>query len=147
MKVVRILLLLLSAVCGLSLYAAQSDLDRLDGYVARRAEYVARKQHSIDRIKAQLRPSMTADERLAIYDRLFEAYYTFRFDSAMVYVKRGSQLAESAHNSYFQDNFRIQQGLLLATSGYYSQGEAVLQSIRPEGLPSELQFKYYYFVW
>ena len=76
MKVVRILLLLLSAVCGLSLYAAQSDLDRLDGYVARRAEYVARKQHSIDRIKAQLRPSMTAVERLAIYDRLFEAYYT-----------------------------------------------------------------------
>lgn len=144
MKVVRILLLLLSAVCGLSLYAAQSDLDRLDGYVARRAEYVARKQHSIDRIKAQLRPSMTADERLAIYDRLFEAYYTFRFDSAMVYVKRGLQLAESANNSYFQDNFRIHQGLLLATSGYYSQGEAVLQSIRPEGLPSELQFKYYY---
>lgn len=144
MKAVRILLLLLSAVCGLSLFAAQSDLDRLDSYVARRAEYVARKQSSIDRIKAQILPSMTAGERLAVYDQLFEAYYTFRFDSAMVYVKRGLQLAESTHNSYYQDNFRIHQGLLLATSGYYSQGEDVLKQIRPEMLPGALKFKYYY---
>lgn len=95
--------------------ASEADLERLDSFVARRSQYVAVKQRHIDTLVARLHRARTDVERLHAYNRLFEAYYTFRFDSAMVYVKRGLQLAERANNAVFIDNFRIHRGLLLAT--------------------------------
>ena len=56
----------------------------------------------------------------------------------------GLDLAYKTKNSIFIDNFRIHRGLLLATSGYYSQAEAILKSIRPDSLPDQVKFNYYY---
>lgn len=139
------IVLLLVWLCGLSLQASTlDDLTRLDHYVERRATFVSAKQHRIDSIKQQLQRPITAEERLNVYNCIFEEYYTFRFDSAMVYVKRGLDLAYKTKNSIFIDKFRIHRGLLLATSGYYSQAEAILKSIRPDSLPDQVKFNYYY---
>lgn len=124
--------------------ASEADLERLDSFVARRPQYAAAKQRHIDALVARLHRARTDVERLHAYNRLFEAYYTFRFDSAMVYVKRGLQLAERANNAVFIDNFRIHRGLLLATGGYYSQALAELQRVNAETLHPSLRFNYYY---
>lgn len=131
--------------CALSLRASTNDdLKRLDHYVEQRATYVQAKQQRIDSLKLQLHQTIIANARLELYNRIFEAYYTFRFDSAMVYVKRGLDLAYETKNDVFIDNFRIHRGLLLATSGYYSQAEAILKSVRPDSLPEQIKFNYYY---
>ena len=124
--------------------ASEADLERLDSFVARRPQYVAAKQRHIDALVVRLHRARTDEERLRAYNRLFEAYYTFRFDSAMVYVKRGLQLAEQANNAVFIDNFRIHRGLLLATGGYYSQALAELQRVNAETLHPSLCLNYYY---
>lgn len=135
-------LLLLGA---LSLRASTNDdLKRLDHYVEQRSTFVRVKQHRIDSLKSQMQHPITAEARLKLYNRIFEEYYTFRFDSAMVYVKRGLELAYETKNSVFIENFRIHRGLLLATSGYYSQAEAILKSVQPDSLPAQLKFNYYY---
>lgn len=140
----RALFFLIACSCFQFGWANTADLEQLDSYVAHRDTYVAAKQQRIDKIKQQLRNAHTPQQQLAVYDRIFEEYYTFRFDSAMVYVKRGTELAQRSKNSLFIANFRIHRGLLLATSGYYSQAEEVLKSIQPDSLPTSLKFKYYY---
>lgn len=144
MKKYRIIFLLLLVFSACATYATEAELDDLDSYVERRDQYIADKQSRIDALKQKLRSVGTNEERLNLYDDIFEEYYTFRFDSAMVYVKRGLQLAEQIQNRVYTDNFLIHRGLLLATSGYYSQAETVLGSVDVEQLHPSLKFKYYY---
>lgn len=132
-------------LCALPLRASTNDdLKRLDHYIEQRATFVQAKQHRLDSLKSSLQQPITAEDRLKLYNRIFEEYYTFRFDSAMVYVKRGLELANETKNRVFIENFRIHRGLLLATSGYYSQAEAMLKSVCPDSLPTQLKFNYYY---
>lgn len=144
MKKLRFIVFLILTLSPIAVKASEEAFKELDSYVERRPEFMAKKQASIDRLKDELRHASSAEQQLQVIDRLFEAYYTFRFDSSMVYVNRGLALAESVKNADFIANFRIHRGLLLATSGYYSQAEAVLQSIDPQTLPTHLLFKYYY---
>lgn len=144
MKIYRIVSLLLLVFLACAAYATEAELDELDSYVERRDQYMAAKQSRIDALKQKLQSVGTNEERLNLYDDIFEEYYTYRFDSAMVYVKRGLQLAEQIQSSVYTDNFLIHRGLLLATSGYYSQAEAVLRSVDIEQLHPSLKFKYYY---
>lgn len=99
------IVLLLVWLCGLSLQASTlDDLTRLDHYVEQRATFVSAKQHRIDSIKQQLQRPITAEERLNVYNCIFEEYYTFRFDSAMVYVKRGLDLAYKTKIAFSSTN-------------------------------------------
>lgn len=144
MKISRFIVFLILLMSPIAAFSSEEAFQELDAYVDRRPEFMAKKQASIDRLKDELRHAVGAEQQLVVIDKLFEAYYTFRFDSAMVYVNRGLALAENAKNADFIANFRIHRGLLLATSGYYSQAEAVLQSVDPESLSPSLLFKYYY---
>lgn len=128
------------------LHANEKELKTLDTYVANRDSYVQAKQQRIDKVKQRLLTSRDARTRLRIYDALFEEYYTFRFDSAMVYVNEGLKLSKATSDAVNTDNFLIHRGLLLATSGYYSQAEKVLMGLNPAKLHSSLLFKYYYSV-
>ncbi len=132
------------ALLNLAAFASDADLEELDTYVERRAEYMSAKQARIDQLKQKLQSASTNEESLRLFDNIFEEYYTFRFDSAMVYVNRGLQLAQATNNAVYVDNFLIHRGLLLATSGYYSQAGEVLKSIRVEQLHPSLLFKYNY---
>lgn len=78
----------------------------LDQYVARRAEFMQKKQAQIDLIKAELHKPLCTEKKLDVYDRLFQAYYTFRFDSSMVYVNRGLHLAKEAKKQRFHRSFQ-----------------------------------------
>lgn len=146
MHFLRILTLLILALACAPLSASDADLDRLDTYVKRRPEFMEAKQHRIDSIRSQLSLPLTTEAKLDAYDHIFKEYYTFSFDSAMVYVKRGLELANSTGQQYYIDNFRIHRGLLLATSGYYSQAESVLMGIDSTRLDPRLAFTYYYSV-
>ena len=130
----------------LQLCANENELKTLDTYVNNRENYVHAKQQRIDKIKRRLQTTRDAQTRLRIYDALFEEYYTFRFDSAMVYVNEGLKLSKATNDAVNTDNFLIHRGLLLATSGYYSQAEKVLMSLQPDKLHPSLLFKYYYSV-
>lgn len=46
---------------------------------------------------------MTSDKRsqLSLYNQIYREYYTYRYDSAMTYAKKGFQLAEQLQDDYF----------------------------------------------
>lgn len=144
MSMTRFLPLLLSVLTFLPLMANEKELKVLDEYVEKRPLYVSAKQQRIDKVKRRLLHAHDNKAKLRIYDEMFEEYYTFRFDSAMVYVNEGLKLARATKDAMNTDNFLIHRGLLLATSGYYSQAEKVLQSIDVSHIHPSLLFKYYY---
>ncbi len=139
-------LILLVCLCWASTitWASEADFEELDAYVARRGEFMAAKQKRIDTLKEKLRSATTDDDILRLYDDIFQEYYTFRFDSAMTYVNRGLELARHKGSAVYTDNFLIHRGLLLATSGYYSQAGETLRSVDPKRLHPSLLFNYYY---
>ncbi len=141
----RILLVFVClCLAAASVRANEADLETLDSYVARRAEFMAAKQKRIDNLKQKVHSATTNDDVLRLYDDIFQEYYTFRFDSAMAYVNRGLELARRTGHATFTDNFLIHRGLLLATSGYYSQAGETLRSIDVSKLHPSLLFSYYY---
>ena len=66
---------------------------RLDSYIAQRSKFTQRKEAKLLRLKKQL--YMTSDKRsqLSLYNQIYREYYTYRYDSAMTYAKKGYQLA------------------------------------------------------
>lgn len=74
---------------------------RLDSYIAQRSKFTQRKEAKLLRLKKQL--YMTSDKRsqLSLYNQIYREYYTYRYDSAMTYAKKGYQLAEEEAANFY----------------------------------------------
>lgn len=123
-------------------------LSLLDNYTEQRQQYVAKKESKLNGLKMQLRTAASSGSRLAILNRIYREYYTFCYDSAMVYAQRGLQLAEQEGDSYYTTLNKINRAAVLSTGGFYSQSEALLKEIGTEAVPQSLrQYYYYTFAW
>lgn len=129
---------------GVQAAASEADFRQLDSYVGRRPEFMAAKQHRIAQKRQALHQARTDADRLRGMDAMFREYYTFSFDSSMVYVSQGLQLARLTGNRHAEQQFLISRALLLATGGYYSQAESIMRSLPAEAVPADLRFDYYY---
>lgn len=75
------------ATAGIS--GEQDLLDLLDSYVDKRDAYSRQKEKKIDQLKLKLRTAEDIPQRLALLNSIYREYYTYHYDSAMVYVNRG----------------------------------------------------------
>ena len=73
----------------------QHLLKLLDEYIDRRELYTEQKEEKIKQLKIKLRMAYNNDKRSSILDAIYREYYTYNYDSAMVYVNRGLSLALS----------------------------------------------------
>lgn len=123
-------------------------LHRLDQYIARRDEFSSKKEKKLIRMKKKLNLTSGKRERLSLYNQIYREYYTYRYDSAMVYAKRGLQLAEQLHDDYYINLNKINRAAVLSTGGFYSQAEDLLLSLKPEDIsPKLMQYYYYTLTW
>ena len=121
---------------------------RLDSYIAQRSKFTQRKEAKLLRLKKQL--YMTSDKRsqLSLYNQIYREYYTYRYDSAMTYAKKGYQLAVQLQDDYFINLNKINRAAVLSTGGFYSQAEDLMLAIDVEKMSSKLlQYYYYTLTW
>lgn len=93
---------------------------------------------------------MTSDKRsqLSLYNQIYREYYTYRYDSAMTYAKKGYQLAAQLQDDYFINLNKINRAAVLSTGGFYSQAEDLMLAIDVEKMSSKLlQYYYYTLTW
>src|SRR5574344_1356639 len=79
--------LLLTVLCMIFVLCGCGNEDKfaeLDSYLARREEFVAKKKAKIALIENQISESQDTLQRMVLLDDLYDEYYTFRFDSALV---------------------------------------------------------------
>lgn len=121
---------------------------RLDSYIAQRSKFTQRKEAKLLRLKKQL--YMTSDKRsqLSLYNQIYREYYTYRYDSAMTYAKKGYQLAVQLQDDYFINLNKINRAAVLSTGGFYSQAEDLMLAMDVEKMsPKLLQYYYYILTW
>lgn len=122
----------------------QHLLKLLDEYIDRRELYTEQKEEKIKQLKIKLRMAHNNDKRLSILDAIYREYYTYNYDSAMVYANRGLALALTDNNTYFATLNRINRAAVLSTGGFYSQAETLLSEIGEKNVPQQLKQYYYY---
>lgn len=157
-KIVWLLMMVMMVVMPMVANAAFSQnadlededelLHRLDQYIARRDEFSSKKEKKLIRMKKKLNLTSGKRERLSLYNQIYREYYTYRYDSAMVYAKRGLQLAKQLHDDYYINLNKINRAAVLSTGGFYSQAEDLLLSLKPEDIsPKLMQYYYYTLTW
>ena len=122
----------------------QRLLKLLDGYIERRDLYTEQKEDKIKQLKLKLRIADNDKSRLSILNDIYREYYTYRYDSAMVYANRGLALSQSESNAYYTTLNRINRAAVLSTGGFYSQAETLLNEIGENNVPHQLKQYYYY---
>ncbi|WP_297262090.1 DUF6377 domain-containing protein [uncultured Prevotella sp.] len=122
----------------------QQLLKLLDSYIDKRNTYSEIKEEKIKKLKLKLRTADNNNSRLSILNTIYHEYYTYSYDSAMVYANRGLALAQSVNNAYYTTLNSINRAAVLSTGGFYSQSEKLLQEIDTKIIPTQLQQYYYY---
>ena len=132
---------------GLTLVAnannRSAELARLDSVLARQPYYLKVREQHIEQLKIQLQHEQRVQQRLRLYNELYQNYYVFQFDSAMKYINESIEYAvKTGQTSYYAQNI-IQKADLLSIGGLYSQALESLSLLKPSVLPDTLKFNYY----
>jgi hypothetical protein len=139
--------LLLTVLCMIFVLCGCGNEDKfaeLDSYLARREEFVAKKKAKIALIENQISESQDTLQRMVLLDDLYDEYYTFRFDSALVCLHQLSSLAEKSGNTYFQQKSAIHLIVELATGGLYPEAQKAIANLDTTQLDQRLVPEYYY---
>lgn len=144
------LLAVMAASCGHEgiHYPAEirSVLDSLDRTINDRDIYELKKTSRLDSIKSGLDRDITPEERYRIYDRLYDEYFQYDLDSAMVYVTKKMDLASTASSLpiEFVADARLDIAERYVLSGMYADAKRLLDSIDRSCLSGKLLSQYYH---
>ena len=120
-----------------------AELARLDSVLARQPYYLKVREQHIEQLKIHLQHEQRVQQRLRLYNELYQNYYVFQFDSAMKYINESIEYAvKTGQTSYYVQNV-IQKADLLSIGGLYSQALESLSLLKPSALPDTLKFNYY----
>ena len=121
---------------------------RLDSYIAQRDKFAEKKELRLNKLKKEVSQTSDLRQHLSLFNQIYREYYTYRYDSAMTYARRGWELAEQLHDAYYINLNKINRAAVLSTGGFYSQAEDLMLSMSPSKIsPKLLQYYYYTLTW
>lgn len=139
------LLILVITFCAqtLCLHAGNDELyERLDSVIAHRADYYAQKDKEIEQIKLGSAYVTDKEGKLQMYEQLVNEYSLYIYDSAMVYMQKGIDLARQTNDSDCCKKFEIIKARLLVFRGFYVEAKEILDNIEVSPTDRRLNFLY-----
>ena len=125
-------------------YADNKKLyERLDSVIAHSADYDVIKEKRLKDIKLGAKFVTAATDKLRIYEQLANEYSPYVYDSAMVYVQRGINLAKQTGNSDYCNRFLITKASLLIERGFYIEAKESLDNIEISQSDAKQNFLFY----
>lgn len=149
-RYVVILLLFLTTISSAMADTTDDLIQRVDSIMDNITQIYGKKQARIDFYKNMAEKSRKPETLLSAYDKLYDEYFVFQFDSAMVYVDKAIKLADRIGDKYHHDKSRIEKASLLAVGGLYGEAMGLLGEIDSVKLDEDLRFTYtitYYYVY
>lgn len=125
-------------------------IQRIDSIIDNITQIYGKKQARIDFYKSMAHKSQKSETLLSAYDKLYDEYFVFQFDSAMVYADKAITLADRIGDKFHHDKCRIEKASLLGVGGLYGEAVALLDEIDSTHLDNKLRFDYtiaYYFIY
>lgn len=146
MEMIRWLLLLLFLVFGMSVTQAETPvseaLNDLDQVLADRDRYIQQKKARIDALMIEKR--RTRPENLFfLYDRIYNEYKTFIYDSAFTYARNMQHEAYRLKDPTRIAYGRIKLAFILLSSGMFNEALDTLHAIRERQLPDTIRTELY----
>lgn len=141
-RYVAILLLFLTTISSAMADTTSDLIQRVDSIMDNISQIYGKKQARIDFYKNMAEKSRKPETLLSAYDKLYDEYFVFQLDSAMVYVDKAIQLADRLGDKYHHDKSRIEKASLLAVGGLYGEAMGLLGEIDSVKLDEDLRFTY-----
>ena len=139
------LLIILITIC-FSAFRAQADnktlYQQLDSVIAHRADYYVLKDKELKDIKLSAAYITDGEEKLRLYEKLVHGYTPFVYDSAMVYVQKGTHLARQTNNQVYYNKFQMLKARLYVLRGFYLEAKQCLEQLNIP--PSDTNQNYLY---
>ena len=139
------LLIILITIC-FSAFRAQADnktlYQQLDSVIAHRADYYVLKDKELKDIKLSAAYITDAEGKLRLYEKLVHGYTPFIYDSAMVYVQKGTHLAQQTNNQVYYNKFQMLKARLYVLRGFYIEAKECLEKLNIP--PSDTNQNYLY---
>lgn len=132
-------------LCSISISSTADNtiIRRLDDAIANRPLFQKAKEHRIDSLKELARAQASQLDQLETYNRLFQEYLTYNFDSAMAYVDLAEKISLLSSSYDVMSQVEIHRALSLATSGHFSNAIAILDKIDSKKLSTKMLDEYY----
>ena len=129
------------AICA---HAHNNNLyKRLDSVIANSAVYDSIKAKRLKDIQLGAKYVTNPADKLRIYEKLVNEYSPYVYDSAMVYVQRGINLAKQTGNSDYCNRFLITKASLLIERGFYIEAKESLDKIEISQSDPKQNFLFY----
>ena len=123
----------------------QKLLDELDGYLAARELYIAKKQDQLDAYRRLIAATQDPVSRYELEIISAGDYFPFSFDSTQVYLKSAQALAQSISDKERYNQATIMLGHLYEKAGNYLEANQILYSqLDPATLSEGLKAEYYW---
>lgn len=119
------------------------NLLRLDSVIAERPNITTAKEKKLAQLRSSLASTTNEEEKLALFEQMYQEYLTYRYDSALVYVQNSIILSKEIGNIAYYQQAVINYALLDARGGFYSEAADYLKGINPEELNDSLKYEYY----
>ena len=150
-RYIAIIILFIATATTSSMADTNGELiQRIDSIIDNITQIYGKKQARIDFYKSMAHKSQKPETLLSAYDKLYDEYFVFQFDSAMVYADKAITLADRIGDKFHHDKCRIEKASLLGVGGLYGEAVALLDEIDSTHLDNELRFDYtiaYYFIY
>ena len=139
------LLIIFITIC-FSAFRAQADnktlYQQLDSVIAHRADFYVLKDKELKDIKLSVAYITDGEEKLRLYEKLVYGYTPFIYDSAMVYVQKGTHLAQQTNNQVYYNKFQMLKARLYVLRGFYIEAKECLEKLNIP--PSDTNQNYLY---
>jgi len=120
-------------------------MDELDGYLALREAYAAKKQNQLDVYRNLTQATTDPARRYELEMVTAEEYFAFNFDSTQFYLKHCQALARQTGDSDRLNEASIMLGHLYDKAGNYLEATQILYSqIDTSALSEELKAEYFW---
>ena len=119
-------------------------LEQLDKVVEDRDIYTQKKEGRIAGMKSLLYDNMSAEERYKVYDRIYDEYYQYNLDSAIVYAKKKFDLTDGITPPYFRTDARLDLAERHILSGAHVDAIRILDEIDTVFMDRGLLARYYH---
>lgn len=138
------LFFLLQMFFALSAHADNGVLLRLKETVKNSSKYDAIKNEQIKPLHLKASKAKSFEERYKAYIELFEAYQSYKYDSASVYAEKALAIARKLSNQNYQVEATCAKVFCLLSAGMYKESFDVLNGIDISQITTPYyKYKYY----
>lgn len=143
----KYLIILLLLVSNLPCLAGSNVLERLDETLASSQKYDAVKNEQILKLHKQAMAANTTQSRYSASIKLYEAYRSYKYDSAFVYANKAHQLALQLKNPNFIVESSCAKVFCLLSAGLYKEAFDEVEAVDISKASSPYKYKYYFVEW